>query len=118
MDDGDAEAGGGGDVDGVEADAVTADDLELLAGGHQALGAARLGPEQDALGLGGDVDQPGLGLVVAHDDAGLGLEIGVAVGVDGTGEDDEGTISAHRVTSSRRDRGDYRRPGRAIVSGR
>ncbi len=95
MDDGHAEAGGGRNVDGVEADAVTADDLELLAGGHQALGAARLGPEQDALGLGGHRDQSRLRLVVAHDDAGARLEIGVAVGVDGTGEDDEGAISAH-----------------------
>jgi len=36
-----------------------------------------------------------LGLVVADDDAGFALEVGVAVGVDGTGEDDERTISGH-----------------------
>ena len=90
---------GGRDVDGVETDAVAADDLELLAGGHQALGAARLGPEEDALGLGGDLHEAGLGLVLAQDDAGLALEVGVPGGVDGTGEDDEGTVRTHRMVS-------------------
>ena len=99
MDDRDAELGGGRDVDGVEPDTVTADDLQLCAGGHQALGAARLGPEEDALRLGGDLDEAGFGLVLAQDDARLALEVGAPGGVDGTGENDEGTVRTHRVIS-------------------
>ena len=101
MDDGHAEPRGGREVDGVEADAMAADDLEVLAGGHEALGAARLGAEQDALRLGGGLDQAGLGFVGAHDHARLALEVGMAVGMDGPGEDDEGTLSGHRRISFR-----------------
>jgi hypothetical protein len=108
VDDGDAQPGGGRDVDGVEADPVAPDHLELFAGGHEALGAARLGPEQDALRLGRDLHQAGLGLVVAHDDAGTGLEVGVAVGVDGPGQDDVGTVSGHRKRSPFEGRENYR----------
>jgi hypothetical protein len=108
VDDGDAQPGGGRDVDGVQPHPVASDHLELRAGGHEALGAARLGPEQDALRLGGDLHQAGLGLVVADDDAGTGLEVGAAVGVDGPGEDDEGTVSGHGGALLSRGRANYR----------
>ena len=74
---------------------MAADDLELRQAAIRLSVQRGLDRNRIALRLGGHLDQSGLGLVVAHDDAGFGLEIGVAVGVDGTGEDDEGAISAH-----------------------
>jgi hypothetical protein len=104
VDDRHAEASGRGNVHRVEPDAVAPDDLEPLAGGHEALRAARLGPEQDAVGVGGDLQEGGLGLLVAQHHAGLALQVGVAVGVDGTGEDDEGAVGTHRGLLSGRTR--------------
>ena len=96
MHDGDAPARGGGNVDGVEPHAVPADDFQTLAGGHEAPGAARLGAEEQAVGVGGHAQEAGFGLVVAHDDARFGLEVRATGRVDGAGEDDEGTIGGHR----------------------
>ena len=97
MHDRDAEPGRGGNVHGVEPDAVPADHLERAASRHQTLGAPRPDAKQDALRPGGRLDQADLGLVLAHDDARLLLEHRLAIGVNGTGEHDERTVSGHRA---------------------
>ena len=51
MDDGDAEPRGRRDVDAVEADTMSPDDLEPLARLHEAGRGARAAPEEDALSL-------------------------------------------------------------------
>ncbi len=99
MHDGDAATRGGGDVDGVEPDAVPADDLEIRAGGHQAVGAARLRAKEDAVGARGDLDERLLGLFLAEDHVDLALELGAAILVGGTGEDDDLTGLSHAWSS-------------------
>src|SRR5437879_4516306 len=89
VDDRDAEPRGGGQVDGVEPDAVAPDDLQLLAGGHQALAAVRPDAEQNALGGAGRRDHPVLGQVRADRDPGFGFEQRVPVWMNRAREDDE-----------------------------
>ena len=98
VDDRDSEPGRGGDVHRVQTDSVSADDLELRATRHQALGAARPEAEQDPRRLGGDPHEPGLGLIVADDDARLPLEERLAVGIDRASEHDQGArLGGHRT---------------------
>ena len=91
MDDGDAETRGGGNVDDVEAGAVTADHAHVRTRDHQALGAARLRAQQDAVRVGGRRHEGGFILVVAHDDSHFGLEQRLAIGMNVAAEHDERT---------------------------
>ena len=124
VDDGHAEPGGGGNVHRVEPHPVPADDPELLARGHQARAAVRPDAEQDPLRLDRGLREPGLGLVLADDDARLLLEQRLAVGIDRTGQHDQRAgIGSHRTVSflsgagsisRRRGRGAGRRARRAF----
>jgi hypothetical protein len=90
VDHGNTQIRGGGKVDGVEADAVAAHHLELLARRHQGAGAQGLGPEENTRSFLGDLDHARLALLVGDDHARFALELLDAIGMDGPGQDDEG----------------------------
>ena len=77
-----AEARRGGDVDDVEPGAVAPHHLQLLAGGHEPLGAHGLAAEENALGVHGERQHVGFGEILGEDHAGLALEEGLAIGMD------------------------------------
>jgi hypothetical protein len=99
VNDRDPPARGRRDVERVEADTVAADDLQVRAGGHQTVGTARLGAEQDAVSLRGDLDERLLGLLVAQDHVHLALELCATVLVGGSGEDDDLAGLSHAGSS-------------------
>jgi hypothetical protein len=98
---GDTQAAGRRDVDGVQTHPVPADHLEVLAGRHQTGRARGLEPKEDARAVGRGLDHAGLGLFVAHDDAGFALEQRETIGIDLAGDHDERTaFSGHRALLS------------------
>jgi hypothetical protein len=74
------------DVDDVEAGAVAPHHPELLARGHERLGAQRLPAEQDALRVFGQREHVGVGEVFRDHHAGSALEQGLTVGVNFSAE--------------------------------
>jgi hypothetical protein len=77
-----AEARRGGDVDDVEPGAVAPHHLQLLAGGHEPLGAHGLAAEEDALGVHGERQHIGSERSSVRTTRALALEEGLAIGMD------------------------------------
>ena len=90
MDHGNTQLRGRGEIDGVETDPVTSHHLELLARRHQRAAALGLGPEEDTRGLLGDLDHARLGFLVGDGHARFALELLDAIGMDRSGQNDEG----------------------------